>query len=94
MAGGQLNAVDPDTALAEWQGDTSGADAQFEGAPYSGQIGEEVHRRVEDRRLEHVGRVLVVAFRSVFVELDLRHEGIVRDVRRDAPGLPGHPVPA
>jgi hypothetical protein len=65
----------------------------FEGAPLSSQIGEEIHRWTEDRRLEHVGGVLVVAFRSVFVEVDLRHVGIVPDVRRDAPGLPGHPVP-
>ena len=50
--GGQLDPVDPHTALAEWQGETPGADAQFEGGSVSGEIGEEVDRRVDDRRLE------------------------------------------
>jgi len=51
---GQLDPVHGHAALAEGQREPTGADAELERCARSCQIGEEAHRRVDDRRIGQV----------------------------------------
>jgi hypothetical protein len=65
--------VHGNAAPAERQRDAAGADAELERGARPCQLGEETHGRLDDLRLEHVGRVRVVLLCDAFVEVDLRH---------------------
>src|SRR5438309_6260773 len=73
----QVDAVHAYAALAERQRDSSGADPELEGGAVAGQLDEEAHRGLDDRRIEHGSRRDVVALGYPFVEVDLRHDGTV-----------------
>ena len=75
----QVDPVHANAPPAERQRDTAGADAQLERGAVSRQIGEEAHRRVDDRGLEHVRRGRVVPLRDPFVEVDLGHRRTVAE---------------
>ena len=63
--------------------DPPGADTQLERGTVAGQAGEEVDRRIDDRRVVHRGRVGVVGRGDPLVEDDLGHH---RTVAGPGPG--------
>ena len=65
----------PGPSPAERQGDAAGADAELERTAFSGQLSQEVHRRVYHRGVEHARRGVVVTLRYLFIEIVLTHEG-------------------
>ena len=71
----RLDAVYPDASTAEWQGQATRADAEFEDGPMSSQIREEVHRGLNDFRIEEVRPQGVVSLRDPSVEVVLGHAG-------------------
>jgi hypothetical protein len=53
---GQVDAVHLDAAPGQRQRDPAGADAQLQGPPAAGQLGQHAGRRLHGRRVEHVLR--------------------------------------
>jgi hypothetical protein len=47
--------VYPDTSLAKGQSDAPGTDAKLKSGTRAGQVREEAHRGINDRRLEQLG---------------------------------------
>jgi hypothetical protein len=70
---GQVDPLHPDTAPAERDGDPPGADAELEGGPVPGQAGQEVHHRVDRRRLEQLRPPGLVALGDPLVEVVRGH---------------------
>lgn len=66
---GQLDAVHGDTPPGQRYRDTPGADAQFQCGPALSQAGEEVHRRVDDGRVEQFRPQPLVPGRHPLVEV-------------------------
>ena len=73
---GEVDPVHADAALRERQRDPAGADPELERRSVAGELGEEVDRRIEHVRLEHVGRGLVVALRHVLAEVVLGRQAV------------------
>ena len=62
--------MEANAASAEGEGDATGADAEFKGrATTSRQVGEEVHCRINDVRLEQLGPQRPVALGDPFIEV-------------------------
>ena len=70
---GDVDTRDPDSALAQRDGHAASADAEFERRTASGYTGEEVDRRAKHVRVEHGGRIGVIAGGNGFVEGDFGH---------------------
>ena len=62
-------------AAGQRQRDPSGTDAELQSPPTAGQFGEQVDRRLDGGRLEHLRGRLVVPRRNAFPEVPVVHGG-------------------
>lgn len=74
---GQLDPADEDAAAAQRQGDASGPDPEFQGRAGSGQLGKQIHRRVQHRRVNR-GRLAWV-LRRVAGRPSVCHRAVAAD---------------
>ena len=67
-----------DAAPGERQRDAAGADPELERRAVAGELREEVDGGLDDRRLEHVGRRLVVPRRDLLAEVSPQARSLTR----------------
>ena len=65
----QLDPVHRHSSLREGDGDPARSDPELERASVSGEVDEEVDNRIDDRRVEHLGRGFVVSRGDALVEV-------------------------
>ncbi len=71
--------------MREGQRDPAGADAELERRPVAGESSQEVDDRVNDGRVKHRGRRLVVPLSNLLAEVVLGHPGILADLPHTHP---------
>ncbi len=75
---GDVDSVHRNAASGERKRDSAGANPELERRSVAGDLGEEVHGRVQGLGVEQVGSGLVVPLRDPLVESILRHTSTVR----------------
>src|SRR5436190_20846967 len=83
----QLDPVNANTPPAERQRYAPGTHAELERVTRSCQLGEEIHRRVDDRGLEQVRPEVLVLLRNPLVEVELGHRCTIAGVQRKPPPI-------
>src|SRR6266568_1386255 len=81
--GRQFNPVHANTTSTQRQRDPTGTDTQFQGGTVSNKIGEEVHRRVNNGRLEQLRPFSLVRRSDPLIKVVRRHRPIVRRPQAD-----------